>query len=80
MNFFNIIIIGKKTAILCFAMSILFLISGFHNIDLAYNMDSKCIDINNFGYTQSKSRLYFNGMTMFELAILLQIISFLLIV
>jgi len=47
-----------------------------HNIDLAFNMDSNCIDINALGIIQDKTTMYVRSFTGIIILIIFQILSF----
>lgn len=67
-------------AITLILFSVFSIVCGMHNIDLAYNMDSGCFDINFFNITQTRMEVYNSGFMMVMFGIFLSIgsaISFL---
>lgn len=49
------------------------IMAGLHNIDLAFNMDSGCLDSNFFGRTQTRLEVYVVGFAMVLFGCLLSI-------
>lgn len=67
MNHYSIV------AITLMFFSVFSVMAGLHNIDLAFNMDSGCMDMNFFGRLQSRLDVYVVGFAMVLFGCLLSI-------
>lgn len=54
-------------------------LSSFHNVDLAWNADSGCIDTNGFGYQQSPEQMYMNGASGLNVGAVMMVAGFLML-
>ncbi len=66
-------------AIGVFICGLFVFLSSFHNMDLAWNADSGCIDTNGFGYRQSPEQMYMNGASGINVGAVMMVAGFLLL-